>query len=487
MRQHHIDAGDLAITRRGLTGKIARIALNLRAHLSDAIVTGDEDTAMAIRRITGGTGAPVRVEQSHLVPDPRPADSTMPAEELRRGRVMVLSPDNCTFGGIQRYTWTWGEAALDLGYSVRIAALWKRGTVQGEGVSRVRAAWFTFKTVITALVRRPDAVISAHLSLSPVALIIRRLTGAPYAVTLHGNEAWRGEFGKRAECAIRKADLRIPVSHFTRDVLAEMLGFEPQRFYVTGGLLAPELQLRAEKYRVTPSLEQMADVPCNEQAPRYLLTVARLDLNAPYKRHDLVLRAVAALASDYPELTYHIVGDGPYRTDLEALTAQLRIEDRVKFLGRISEEALAEENANAYAFVMPSRISLKPSEGEGFGFVYLEAGIYGVPSIAANGGGSTETVLDSITGLLVEPDSLESLIAGIRALLDDKALRDQLGEMAPLRAIEFSYPIFRRKCRAVLLALTEDQDPQSVEPEHDPRAIAQWILTGPGGVTGASA
>lgn len=476
MRQRRIEAGEPGLNRRGITGAIARLVLTLRVHLSDAVSAADEDTAMAIRRITGGTGAPVRVDQSHRVRDPRPADSVAPATDLRRGRILILSPDNCTVGGIQRYTWTWGEAALDLGYSARIATLWKRGTVQGTGVSKRRAAWFTAKTVVTALIRRPDAVISAHLALSPVALIIRRLTGAPYAVTLHGNEAWRGEFGHRAEEAIRKADLRIPVSHFTRDVLAEMLNFEPERFYVTGGLLAPELQLAAEKYRSTPEPDPVRNGPVEKQPNRYLLTVARLDLNAPYKRHDLVLGSLAEMAGDYPDLEYHIVGDGPYRADLEALARELEIEDRVKFLGRISEEELAAENAHAYAFVMPSRISLKPSEGEGFGFVYLEAGIYGVPSIAANGGGSTETVLDSTTGLLVEPDSLDSLTAGIRRLLDNEPLRNSLGEMAPLRAIEFSYPIFRRKCRAVLLALTEDQDPRAIEPEHDPDAIAQWIL-----------
>lgn len=476
MRQHRIEPNDRALAHRGVAGMIARLALILHAHLDDVLVTGDEDTAMTIRRITGGTGAPIRVAQSHQILDPEPRYSIEPAKELRRRGVLILSPDNCTVGGIQRYTWSWGEAALDLGFPVRIATLWKRGTINGVGVSKARAAWFTFKAVITALLRRPDAVISAHLALSPVALLIRRLTGTPYAVTLHGNEAWRGEFGWRVEDAIRKADLRIPVSHFTRDVLAEILELEPESFYVTGGLLSPKLQLRAEEHRSLRSRESVLGEPIEWQRPRYLLTVARLDLNAPYKRHDLVLRAIAQLASEYPDLTYHIVGDGPYRADLEVLAAKLGIRDRVMFLGRISEEALANENMNAYAFVMPSRISLRPSEGEGFGFVYLEAGIYGVPSIAANGGGSTETVLDSVTGLLVEPDSLDSLVAGIKKLLDDEPLRNRLGAAAPLRAIEFSYPVFRRKCRAVLATLTEKQEPRTIEPEHDPHAIADWIL-----------
>lgn len=388
--------------------------------------------------------------------------------------MLILTTDNCTPGGIQRYAWTWGEAALDLGHRARIASLWKRGAVNGVGVSRLRAAWFALKALTTALVRRPEAVIAAHLALSPVAMIIKRLLGIPYAVTLHGDDAWAKPAGltRRAIC---HADLLIPVSHFTREVVAEMLELSRDHFYVTGSILAPKLQLRAKSSESGSAKRSDSNSVDGAPQDQTLLTVSRLDLNAPYKRHDLVLRAVAALAPEYPSLKYHIVGDGPYRADLESLATELEIGDRVKFLGRISEKSLADENSSAYAFVMPSRISLDPPEGEGFGLVYLEAGIYGVPSVAANGGGSTETVLDGVTGILVESDSLDSLVAGIRKLLDDKALRDQLGKMAPLRAVEFSYPVFRRKCAAVLAALTGNEDPRHIEPEHNPNAIAPWI------------
>lgn len=430
---------------------------------------------MALRKVTGGTGAAVRVDESHRVPDPCPGKSLVPSEAISGRGVLILTTDNCTPGGIQRYAWTWGEVALDLGRGARIVSLWKRGAINGVGVSRIRAAWFAIKAMATALFRRPDAVIAAHLALSPVALIIKRLLGVPYTVALHGDDAWVEPVGltRRAIC---EADLLIPVSHFTREVVAHMLGLSRDHFYVTGSILAPKLQLTAISRERSSEGAGASDLIQAVPKKQTLLTVSRLDLNAHYKRHDLVLRAVAELAHNYPSLTYHIVGEGPYRANLEALTTDLGIGDRVEFLGRISEESLAKENAGAYAFVMPSRISLDPPEGEGFGLVYLEAGVYGVPSVAANGGGSTETVLDGVTGILVEPDSLDSLVAGIRKLLDDTTLRNQLGQMAPLRAIEFSYPVFRKKCSAVLAALIEGTDPQQVEPEHDPHAIAPWIV-----------
>lgn len=447
--------------------------LIVSAHVADALSVDDEDTAMALRKVTGGTGAAIRVAESHMVPDPRPGEAFEPGDTLTGRGVLILTTDNCTPGGIQRYAWTWGEAALDLGRAARIASLWKRGAVNGVGVSRLRAAWFTLKVLATALIRRPQAVIAAHLALSPVAMIVKRLLGTPYAVALHGDDAWAEPVGMTRQ-AVCSADLLIPVSHFTREVVTEMLELSRDRFYVTGSILSPKLQLKAmDIQRESAGAEAVtADSGKDVSGNQTLLTVSRLDLNAPYKRHDLVLRAVASLAPEYPDLKYHIIGDGPYRTDLETLAAELEIEDRVSFLGRIPEELLADENAAAYAFVMPSRISLDPPEGEGFGLVYLEAGIYGVPSVAANGGGSAETVLDGVTGILVEPDSLDSLVAGIRKLLDDEALRGQLGKTAPLRAIEFSYPVFRRKCAAVLAALTEGENPLQVEAEHDPHAIA---------------
>lgn len=431
---------------------------------------------MALRKVTGGTGAAIRVEESHRVPDPCPGEALAPSGSISQRGILILTTDNCTPGGIQRYAWTWGEAALDLGRGARIASLWKRGAINGVGVSWLRAAWFAIKAVISALIRRPAAVIAAHLALSPVALIIRALFGVPYAVALHGDDAWEEPAGmtRRAIC---EADLLIPVSHFTREVVAGMLELSRERFYVTGSILAPKLQLSAiaiTEARAEAKRAETTDAPCASSNPT-LLTVSRLDLNAPYKRHDLVLEAVAKLAPEFPGLSYHIVGDGPYRDNLEKFAADLGIADRVEFLGRIPEESLAEENASAYVFVMPSRISLAPPEGEGFGLVYLEAGVYGVPSVAANGGGSTETVLDGVTGILVESDSLDSLVAGIRKLLEDEALRNRLGSMAPLRAVEFSYPVFRKKCAAVLAALTEGKDPRQVEPEHDPHAIAPWI------------
>ena len=62
----------------------------------------------------------------------------------------------------------------------------------------------------------------------------------------------------------------------------------------------------------------------------------------PIKGHDVLLRAIAAIAGEFPELVLEIIGDGPERHRLESLASQLGIGDRVRFLGRQSRQQVAE-------------------------------------------------------------------------------------------------------------------------------------------------
>jgi len=67
---------------------------------------------------------------------------------------------------------------------------------------------------------------------------------------------------------------------------------------------------------------------------------------------------------------------------------------------------------------------------EGFGIVYLEAGIFKKPVIASKFGGAKEAVLDGETGILVDEKNVEELKDKIELLLNDKDLRDKFGERA---------------------------------------------------------
>jgi rhamnosyl/mannosyltransferase len=125
-----------------------------------------------------------------------------------------------------------------------------------------------------------------------------------------------------------------------------------------------------------------------------------------------------------------MVGDGPLRGDLERLANDLQIADRVQFLGRISDEDLANAYRRSSLFVLPSTL---PTEC--FGLVQVEAMLSGKPVINTNlPTGVPWVSVHNETGMTVPPNDPTALAAAINQLLNDSALRHKLGRQAKERA-----------------------------------------------------
>jgi glycosyltransferase involved in cell wall biosynthesis len=157
-----------------------------------------------------------------------------------------------------------------------------------------------------------------------------------------------------------------------------------------------------------------------------LLSVGRV---VHQKGLDLAIRALGQLK----ELNWEwcIAGDGPQMDILQSLAKELGIEDRVHFLGWQSREQLVESYRQANIFLFPSR-------HEGMPNALLEAMASGLPVIASCIAGSEELVLDEKTGYLFPSEDVESLLAALRKILSDPALREQMGNNSRLHA-EASY------------------------------------------------
>jgi len=85
-------------------------------------------------------------------------------------------------------------------------------------------------------------------------------------------------------------------------------------------------------------------------------------------------------------------------------------------------------------FAMPNRTV--NNDTEGFGMVYLEAAACGRPAIAGLVGGTGSAVLDEITGLRVNGESLDAVVKALRRLLNDTTLAKRLGEQGQHRVME---------------------------------------------------
>jgi glycosyltransferase involved in cell wall biosynthesis len=137
--------------------------------------------------------------------------------------------------------------------------------------------------------------------------------------------------------------------------------------------------------------------------------------------HDLIF-VFKELAQKFDNLVLLIVGDGPYRQELEEL-AKGQGRSKIRFFGEKDQHALID-------ILSITDIFINPSYSEGFGLSVLEAGAMGIPVVATHVGGVTDIVEDYKTGLLVPPGDREALREKISEFILDTPLRQKLAENA---------------------------------------------------------
>jgi phosphatidylinositol alpha-1,6-mannosyltransferase len=180
----------------------------------------------------------------------------------------------------------------------------------------------------------------------------------------------------------------------------------------------------------------------------FLLIAGRMASGERYKGHDQLLEALPGLLAAHPGARLAVAGDGDDRARLEAKAASLRLGAAVAFTGFVSEATLAELYRRCAAFAMPS-------QGEGFGLVYLEAMRAGKPVLAARGSAAEEIVRHGETGILVDPNDRDELTAGLARLLGEPETAARLGEAGHERwQREFGVGRFRERLGPLLERLT---------------------------------
>jgi D-inositol-3-phosphate glycosyltransferase len=169
-----------------------------------------------------------------------------------------------------------------------------------------------------------------------------------------------------------------------------------------------------------------------------LLFAGRLQ---PLKAPDVLLRAVAELLRESPELRSRVVVPivgGPSGSGLEhpeslaQLTTELGLDDVVRFVPPVAQQDLARWCAAATLVAVPSY-------NESFGLVAAEAQATGTPVVAAAVGGLTTVVRDGHSGLLVEGHEARDWAAALRRVIVDDDLRIRLEGGALEQARRFAW------------------------------------------------
>lgn len=185
--------------------------------------------------------------------------------------------------------------------------------------------------------------------------------------------------------------------------------------------LIEQAHVSLAKLEVVPC-GRLIDVPRRKKAVKntqsLIVCVSRLE---PGKGQDLLIRALPLVLKKVPTARVQIVGEGDFEGQLRQITADLKLQDHVQFLGRVADQLTV--MANARVCVFPSMWPL-----EGFGLVMIEAMAVGTPIIGFDHAPTNEIIQHENTGLLAEDGKVEDLAHQIIRILTDKKLRDQLAK-----------------------------------------------------------
>ncbi len=231
----------------------------------------------------------------------------------------------------------------------------------------------------------------------------------------YGIDVW-GNFGKARTIKFNNIDLIIAISEFTKNQIINNY---------------PSVNVKVVNLGVDESLINKID---NARTDTFeILTVGRLSSDEKYKGHDLVIQALINLKNKgLDQIIYHIVGSGNDIERLRTMVIENNLTDKVIFHGYIPDTNIHEIYNRCSVFVMPSQVIKRDNliwGGEGFGLVYLEAGLYNLPVIATKEGGQIDCIVDGKTGFLINYNVLD-LEAKITLLYNNKDMVNEMGKCA---------------------------------------------------------
>lgn len=253
------------------------------------------------------------------------------------------------------------------------------------------------KAIYKALGRRwrQDLVFIWHLGILKL-LPFFRVAPRKTVLMLIGIEAWRAQdwFTRRQ---LKKVDLFLSISDHT---WRTFLKFNPE--FVQKPHQTVLLGIDGAFEGATPEPKETP----------VALMLSRLLRTEDYKGHREVIAAWPEVLKKIPQAELWIAGDGDLQSDLERMAAELGVQEKIKFWGRVTEDKKRELIADSRCLVMPSR-------GEGFGLVYLEAMRVGRPCLVSTHDAGREVVNPPEAGLAVNQDDKEEMAEALCRLLSE--------------------------------------------------------------------
>jgi glycosyltransferase involved in cell wall biosynthesis len=238
-----------------------------------------------------------------------------------------------------------------------------------------------------------------------VAMVASRLLKLPYSLTAHAVDIYVSPVMLHEKMA--NAEFVTTCTAYNKAYMERLTGYPVELIY--HGLDLTTLP--------SPSQRKHNYSPC------LILSVGQLKEK---KGFPYLIKACRLLKDEGRNVTCEIIGEGPYREELERLITKLNLNNVVMLRGSLPHKEVLAKYPEAAVFVL-SCIMAKNGDRDGIPNVLLEAMVNHIPVISTNLSGIPEVVENGTTGLLVPPGDEKALAEAIASLLDNDELNERLG------------------------------------------------------------
>jgi glycosyltransferase involved in cell wall biosynthesis len=279
------------------------------------------------------------------------------------------------------------------------------------------------------------------------ALFIKQWSDISFSFTAHAQD-FMVDIGSddllREMCAA--AEFTVAVSDHSRDLLRNTCPDSAQKIdRIYNGIRPADFPLAR-------------DITANRDRPLRIITIGRL---IEFKGFHHLLAACARLRARGIPFELCIIGEGPWRGQLEQQAADLGIDDAVEFAGVQSGDTVKLRLADSDVFALACIVDEKGAS-DILPTVIMEAMTCGLPVVSTQLVGVPEMVAHEETGILVEPGDEDALAQALEKLSQDRELAARLGKAGSKRALQ----LFDQRVTSRQLAEKFDVVPLRTPVEH---------------------
>lgn len=308
---------------------------------------------------------------------------------------------------------------------------------------RGRKAVFVIKSILAA--GSFDTIVLGHINMAIIGLGIKKLYPSKKIILItHGIDVWR-QLSASKKRILDLADTILSVSNFTKSKLIELHGVDADKIKIFPNTIDPFFTMPPTVSK-TDNFNQRYGISADDFV---VYTLTRLSATELFKGYDKVIEAIGLLVKEHHSIKYIIAGkyDETEKKRLDDLIARYNLQGHVILTGFIDEGELVSHYSMADVYIMPSK-------KEGFGIVFIEALVCGVPVIAGNADGSVDALLNGELGSLVNPDSVGEIRDALVVHIKQRyRLNEQQRWDAREKTIEnFSFEKYRQRLENLVAA-----------------------------------